>query len=117
MVLKLEPVPKVIKPMVINWCPQAFIISFKLETDPNLLLSKARQALTKYQHDLVIANLLSERKRRVTIVHRPSRNDDITKLSSWPDKVIECEPSENNEIEQDIVDYLLMLHSTDRFWD
>ena len=93
--LKLEPVPKIIKPLVAHWCPQAFIVSFKLETDPRILLEKARQALTKYEHNVVIANLLTERKRKVTIVQ-----------ADQEDYVIECH---SGEIEQLIVDHLLEL--------
>lgn len=48
--------------------PEAFIISFKLETDENVLLVKAREALRKYNHHLVIANILNLRKQKVTVV-------------------------------------------------
>ncbi|CAH1758364.1 2416_t:CDS:2 [Entrophospora sp. SA101] len=56
--LKMDQVPKFLKPMVTNWAPEGFIVSFKLETDPSLLVEKARKALTRYGHQIVIANLL-----------------------------------------------------------
>ncbi|CAG8767610.1 6264_t:CDS:2, partial [Acaulospora morrowiae] len=60
--LKMDQVPKFLKPMVMNWVPRGFIVSFKLETDSNLLVDKARHALTRYGHQIVIGNLLETRK-------------------------------------------------------
>ena len=42
-----------ITPLMRTWCPAAFVVSFKLETDPAILLTKARKALAKYRHTLV----------------------------------------------------------------
>jgi phosphopantothenate-cysteine ligase len=39
-----------------------------LETDPEILISKARDSLIKYQHQLVIGNLLTTRKTEVVLV-------------------------------------------------
>jgi len=39
-----------------------------LETDPEILIQKARDSLIKYQHQLVIGNLLSTRKTEVVLV-------------------------------------------------
>jgi phosphopantothenate-cysteine ligase len=44
------------------------IVSFKLETDPNILVYKAQTALQRYAHHLVIGNLLSTRKWEVVFV-------------------------------------------------
>ncbi|CAJ0844865.1 12690_t:CDS:2 [Entrophospora sp. SA101] len=63
--LKMDQVPKFLKPMVTNWAPEGFIVSFKLETDPSLLVEKARKALTRYGHQIVIANLLMTRKTEI----------------------------------------------------
>ena len=41
------------------------MVSFKLETDSKILVTKARKALDKYGHKLVIGNLLDTRKREV----------------------------------------------------
>ena len=56
--------------LFVEWCPQAFVVSFKLETDPAILITKARRALENYGHSLVVANLLSTRKNTVTIVSK-----------------------------------------------
>jgi len=84
----MDPVPKFLHHLVQKWAPNATIISFKLETDPNILVQKARDSLVKYQHQLVIGNLLSTRKYEVVLVTergetwvRTNRQDvDIEKL-------------------------------------
>lgn len=68
LVIDLDPVPKFLKQLVDTWAPQAMIISFKLETDASLLAEKARGALKKYAHHLVIGNLLHTRKFEVLFV-------------------------------------------------
>lgn len=68
MTIELEPVPKFLKSLVDSWAPEAMIVSFKLETDPDLLSTKAKYALNKYQHHLVIGNLLTTRKWEVLLV-------------------------------------------------
>ena len=68
LVINLDPVPKILKNLVEGWAPQGMIVSFKLETDPDLLIGKSRQALARYQHHLVIGNILSSRKYEVVFV-------------------------------------------------
>ncbi|MCJ1308200.1 hypothetical protein MMC25_001853 [Agyrium rufum] len=68
LVIDLDPVPKFLRTLVHEWAPQAVIVSFKLETDPDLLVSKAQKALQRYSHHLVIANLLSTRTKEVVLV-------------------------------------------------
>ncbi|KAI9208083.1 DNA/pantothenate metabolism flavoprotein [Polychytrium aggregatum] len=69
--LELEQVPKIIRPLVKEWAPEGFIISFKLETDPSLLSEKATKSLNTYGHQVVIGNILTTRKRIVTLFFRP----------------------------------------------
>jgi phosphopantothenate-cysteine ligase len=68
LIIDLEPVPKFLKALVDGWAPEAIIVSFKLETDPSILVDKAQHALQKYQHHLVIGNLLNTRKWEVVFV-------------------------------------------------
>jgi phosphopantothenate-cysteine ligase len=71
LVINLDPVPKFLSNLVHSWAPKgSMIVSFKLETDPSLLVTKAEQALDRYQHDLVIGNLLTTRKWEVVFVSR-----------------------------------------------
>ncbi|KAF2436446.1 DFP-domain-containing protein [Tothia fuscella] len=68
LIIDLEPVPKFLKALVDGWAPDAMIVSFKLETDPSILVKKAKYALDKYAHHLVIGNLLTTRKWEVVFV-------------------------------------------------
>lgn len=69
LVIDLDPVPKFLHRLVDGWAPPgSMIVSFKLETDPNLLVYKAQTALKRYSHHLVIGNLLSTRKWEVVFV-------------------------------------------------
>jgi phosphopantothenate---cysteine ligase (ATP) len=71
LVINLDPVPKFLTTLVSSWAPKgSYIVSFKLETDPDLLVSKAEQALGRYHHDLVIGNLLTTRKWEVVFVSK-----------------------------------------------
>lgn len=69
LIIDLDPVPKFLHRLVDGWAPQgSMIVSFKLETDPTLLVYKARTSLQRYAHHLVIGNLLSTRKWEVVFV-------------------------------------------------
>jgi phosphopantothenate-cysteine ligase len=68
LIIDLEPVPKFLKQLVDGWAPEGMIVSFKLETDPAMLVTKAEYSLKKYSHHLVIGNLLSTRKWEVVFI-------------------------------------------------
>lgn len=68
--LNLDPVPKFLKTIVNSWYNNCFVVSFKLETDDTILLDKCHQALTKYDHQLVIGNLLQSRKEKVVFSNK-----------------------------------------------
>jgi phosphopantothenate-cysteine ligase len=69
LVINLDPVPKFLHRLVDGWAPDgSMVISFKLETDPGLLVYKSRTALQRYSHHLVIGNLLSTRKWEVVFI-------------------------------------------------
>ncbi|CAH2006323.1 unnamed protein product [Acanthoscelides obtectus] len=102
-IINLQLVPKLLAPLVNLWVPQAYVVSFKLETDENLLVSKARDALKKYKHKLVIANLLQTRRHKVTFV----TIDDSFEISLTRDQTLS-----GIEIE-DIIVSNVVLHHTD----
>lgn len=81
LVVDLDPVPKFLKNLVDGWAPQCMIVSFKLETDPEILVHKAKYALERYSHNLVIGNLLSTRKWEVVFVS-PTRPDKWIRVPS-----------------------------------
>lgn len=68
LVIDLDPVPKFLKSLVDGWAPRGMIVSYKLETDPAILVGKARGSLARFQHHLVIGNLLATRKWEVVFV-------------------------------------------------
>ncbi|KAH7037553.1 DNA/pantothenate metabolism flavoprotein [Microdochium trichocladiopsis] len=68
LIVDLDPVPKFLKNLVDGWAPEGMIVSFKLETDPEILVHKAKYSLARYQHHLVIGNLLTTRKWEVVFV-------------------------------------------------
>jgi phosphopantothenate-cysteine ligase len=72
LIIDLDPVPKFLKQLVDVWAPEAMIVSFKLETDPSILVEKAKYSLNKYSHNLVIGNLLTTRKWEVVFVSKGS---------------------------------------------
>jgi len=70
--LQLFQVPKTLHLLTSSWAPEAFVVSFKLETDENILISKAQAAIANYEVDLVVANMLQTRRDVVQLV---SAND------------------------------------------
>lgn len=70
----MDQVPKILKPMVQHWAPDGYVVSFKLETDPDLLIPKAETALQRYGHQVVIGNELHLRKYEVVLIE-PSKTD------------------------------------------
>lgn len=71
--LSLNMVPKILSPLVKDWAPQAFVTSFKLETDASILLDKAKRALDTYRHQAVVANVLDSRRGYVVVVTRETQ--------------------------------------------
>ncbi|KAF9109200.1 hypothetical protein BGX27_007878 [Mortierella sp. AM989] len=100
--LSMDQVPKILKPLVNDWTPKAFIISFKLETDEALLPMKSRQALKRYGHQIVIGNILTTRKRMVKLVTHDEESE--IRLTQEEDEV------EHIEIESKIVPELIRRH-------
>nr|XP_046239339.1 phosphopantothenate--cysteine ligase [Scatophagus argus] len=100
--LSMNMVPKILSPLVKDWAPQAFVISFKLETDATILLDKARRALDTYRHQAVVANVLDSRRGYVVVVTPDSQ-----------DELILTEEDERNEVEIEdrIVSNLTSAHN------
>ncbi|XP_078444577.1 phosphopantothenate--cysteine ligase 2-like [Wolffia australiana] len=96
--MRLAPVPKMLSLLRKEWAPMAFCISFKLETDSEILLKKADMALRKYGMHVVVANELSTRKKEVIVVTEGSKVKLRIKDS-------------NEEVEKKLVDLLVDHHS------
>ncbi|KAJ8693833.1 Phosphopantothenate--cysteine ligase cab2, variant 2 [Pleurotus ostreatus] len=119
--IEMDQVPKILKSMVDEWTKDGFIVSFKLETDPALLIPKARAALKRYGHQLVIGNELHTRKYQVLFVTPSSHtsilddsvDEDSAFTETWLRVDIPSTPSavSQKEIEEDIVFELARRHS------
>jgi len=95
--LQLKQVPKMLGRLRSAWAPSSYIVSFKLETDEDILEAKARQAMEKYGMHVVVANLLPTRTKLVRLF--------------WSDQVQEIHLTEEAaDIEQLIVARLVEMH-------
>ncbi|THH06008.1 hypothetical protein EW145_g4386 [Phellinidium pouzarii] len=121
LIIEMDQVPKILKSMVDEWTPEGFIVSFKLETDSSLLVPKARAALERYGHQVVIGNELHRRKFEVVFVARsappsPEHNRDCLEDASsqieetWL-RIDEQIAGAGKEIEEDIIYELVRRHS------
>ena len=69
--LRLKNTPKMLGLIREEWgASNAMIVSFKLETNENILLAKAAGAIQKYNVDAVVANVLETRYEEVHVVRR-----------------------------------------------
>lgn len=100
--ISMKMVPKMLSPLVKDWAPQAFVISFKLETDPSILLERARRALDTYNHQAVVANVLDTRRGYVVVVTKDTQQELI---------LTDEEMQRDVEIEERIVSNLTSAHS------
>ena len=101
--LDLKPVPKMLGKLKSEWCPNAFVVSFKLETDASLLTSKCKQSLEKYKQNIVIGNLLEDRKNKVELMQDNGKCNEI---------ILNERQMFVTEIEKLIVNYLIELHNS-----
>jgi phosphopantothenate-cysteine ligase len=107
--LKLEfaCVPKMVKALKELWCPDAFVVTFKLETDPALLTRKAMIHLatgsTGYGVQAVIGNLLSEHKDKVTFFTASDAPIVITRT--------EDERAKDEDLEKRLIPVVSASHS------
>ena len=74
--LKLHPVPKLIPALRKLWAPDAFTVSFKLETDTNILRHKAMLAMKRYGPHMVVGNILKTRHEKVWILQQTNDEND-----------------------------------------
>ncbi|TKY74333.1 Phosphopantothenate--cysteine ligase 1 [Spatholobus suberectus] len=99
--VKLVQVPKMLSVLRKDWAPLAFCISFKLETDSDILLNKADAALEKYKMHAVVANELITRKEQVVVV------TSAEKVTVQRDK-----SRSDNDVENPLIKLLSEKHAT-----
>jgi phosphopantothenate-cysteine ligase len=112
LILNLRPVPKVMGLLRKSWAPDAFVVSFKLETDEEILRHKAENAVEKYGCHLVIGNLLQSRHKKVSVLH-PEIQDEKVPRSAKAWEFTEFERSSGadaDSLESSLVDFVVQSH-------
>lgn len=103
--LALHGVPKALGTLRHNWAPKSYIMSFKLETQEEILISKAKGAIENYGVHGVIANLLHTRKDRVLVLKSlPEKGKGECEIST-----IDRKPQEPY-IEKPLIQMVIQLH-------
>lgn len=113
--LKLRPVPKVMGLLRNTWAPDAFVCSFKLETDAALLREKAERAVQKYHCHMVVGNLLETRYSQVFVLAPPLEDDnDVAAapalVQTWPMQSITKSNGDPDSLENQLVDTVVTGH-------
>ncbi|OQV12302.1 putative Phosphopantothenate--cysteine ligase 2 [Hypsibius exemplaris] len=85
--LHLEPVPKLLECVKAFWAPDAFVVGFKLETNLDILRAKSQSSLTKNHLNLVVANELSTRYKRVYLLNPIGKWDTLEIQDETTDSV------------------------------
>ncbi|XP_052616562.1 phosphopantothenate--cysteine ligase-like [Peromyscus californicus insignis] len=86
---------KMLSPLVKEWAPKAFRVSFKLETDPTIIINRARNASGVNKHQAVVSNIFESIQSFVVIVTQDSETklllseDEIAKGMMIEDKTVE----------------------------
>jgi phosphopantothenate---cysteine ligase (ATP) len=112
MTLKLSPVPKVLGKLRSEWAPDAFVCSFKLETDREILRTKAERAVEKYGCHMVIGNLLHTRHEQVCVLAPEHQDMAPSDVKDWPMQEINKPKSSSDPdvLESMIVDFVIQAH-------
>jgi len=100
-VIELQCVPKMIPIIKKVWNPETYLITFKLETDEDILKTKIDGHLYRYGVDLVVGNLLNQHRDKVVV---SDKEDNI---------IIERNEEEKNhgiEIEVQLVKVIISKH-------
>ncbi|XP_044957909.1 phosphopantothenate--cysteine ligase 2-like isoform X2 [Hordeum vulgare subsp. vulgare] len=96
--MQLNQVPKMLFILRNHWAPSAFCVSFKLETDPDILIQKAEAALRKYGMNVVVANELANYK-------------DVVVMVTSSGKTTVSRRSKEDDLEEQLIGLLVKMHS------
>ena len=98
LIIRLKPVPKLLGSIKDQYSPNAFVVSFKLETDEKILEQKCLQSAEKYHQDIIVGNLLQTRTNQVRIFERMDHR--------WTT----INRKESEEIERELIRFLVDQH-------
>lgn len=112
LVLKLKPVPKVISALRRTWAPNAFVVTFKLETDQDILRQKAERAVERYGCHMVIGNLLQSRHKKVWVLTpEDQRVKNPTDATDWPlEEITKSSSTDIDSLESSLMDFVIQAH-------
>jgi len=103
-VIHLANVPKVVEIIKSEWAKEMFLITFKLETDVEILDKKMNIHLYKYNVDLVVGNVLGTHSDIVRIRQKETDNFIVERTQEEKDdhrpleaKIIPILSSRHNE--------------------
>jgi phosphopantothenate-cysteine ligase len=112
LVLKLKPVPKILGTLRKKWAPSAFVVSFKLETDPDLLRTKAERAVERYGCHMVIGNLLQSRHEKVFILTPEDQQvQNPCDATDWPLEEITKSSNDIDSLESSLMDVVIQVRT------
>lgn len=113
--VRLRQTPKMLGLVRKSWCPASFIVSFKLETDPNILHRKASASLRTYGANAVVANEMKKRRDVVWIAALEKVASDGTRTKGTVDEI--TRPHDERDIERLIVEELAGRHKAYAEWE
>jgi phosphopantothenate-cysteine ligase len=94
--ITLYPVKKEIHCIKDEWSPKSFLITFKLETDEEILIKKSLKSIEHAKSDYVVANILQTRYDRVLIINN--------------EKKYELFKGDEHYIEEKLINKIVELH-------
>ncbi|CAK9305111.1 unnamed protein product [Gordionus sp. m RMFG-2023] len=115
--LTLYPVPKLLGKVKSDWAPNAFVVSFKLETDEDLLVKTATNSLLTYGQDIVVANLLATKTSTVQIINRQNlapSNHSITYNHNNSDATKEGVDKMGRNTEEEVIEKQVLALTEDQ---
>jgi|TARA_B110000967_G_scaffold34613_1_gene33392 phosphopantothenate-cysteine ligase len=113
--LRLAQTPKMLGHVRRVWAPSSFIVSFKLETDSEILHRKAAASLRVYGAHVVVANEMQKRRDVVWIASLTRLARDGTRSKGTVDEI--RRPAGERDIEKLIVTELAERHSAFAEWE
>ena len=114
LVVRLEQTPKMLGRVRRTWCPEAFVVAFKLETDPELLHRKASASLRTYGAHVVVANEMAKRRDAVWMCSLERGEADGARAPGTVEEL--TRPRGERDIERLVVDHLVERHRAYAAW-
>jgi phosphopantothenate-cysteine ligase len=114
LILKLQSVPKVMGLLRNEWAPNAYVVSFKLETDSAILRHKAERAVMKYGVHMVVGNILETRHATVHVLYNKNilgdgDDETTTSVQDWTMQEI-SKPSSGGILEAELIEFCVQQH-------